>query len=573
MGRWADKAAQEFGEQEAAPVSTVRDTTVSTTPAQYAKESRDIEKDKLHKAAFVTPIADSVGFGAARGATLGMVDRLVGEGAQIGDDVYNMVSGKPITPTREAEAEERGKYLAGEAKARADAPVSYVGGELVSGMIPALATGGASRIAAPASATTSGLGISRNMAVKAMSDTRAVVPAQNFVAGAMNQPSNDLKDLTQAGLGGVVVGSALGKAAETTIGKVIKGSKDLEARGLVRDILRNEETDIAASATVRKRFYERANSAVQEVRKDKNLEGAIREGDATAARNIAKSTLQVISEPRAGLYKELDSLGMLGIDQIDAAIRKAEKTATGANKSALESMRGQLEKDWIPKWKEEGKLVTVPGRPLAVRGEGVRSWLSDAQNQASTVIGGLEEGSRKKVKDALEDVAHDVWHGHLAKIEKQSPELVNNIREYDRRASGLMALESVMKQRQGKDYEGLMGFAKKAERVALPMMTAGAVYSAAAGHPAEAALGIGSYLLARKAPSAARYINDNVVAPIARAAENGVPWAQVLTQAAQSSVPESVARAAYDQGARKVREMMDKKRSGGSDYSTSTGVR
>ena len=566
MKTYAELLAEEEAKDRAAPTTTERSATTATTPAEGKKERRAAELGKTRDY-LTTDRAKAAGLAAARGLTVGLVDRAVGEGTQIGEDVYRMTHGQEVTPTREAEASARGEYLRKDAQARKDYPIMYPAVELGAGVIPAMAipAGKAGQLGASLAER----GTVRGLAAKAATSPEVMIPAQNAVAGAANQPSNEPRELFSNAAGGALAGKALGAVADKTIGKALRGSTGKEARGLVQDILRNEKTDISASATARKRFYEKADAAMQEVRADKPLEAAVRNGEAESAANMARSRLQVISEPRAGFYNELDSLQMLGIDQIDAAIRKAARTATGAKKTALETMQKKLETDWMPKWKEEGRLVTRDGKPLGVKGEGVREWLTESQNQADLVIGGLEEGPRKKVTDALEDVAHDVWQGHLNKVAKQAPELVQNIRTYDRRASGLLALETIMKQRQRKDYEGVLGFSKKAEATADKVLTTLAATGVAAGRPIESLLGIGSWYALKQAPNAARAINDKIIAPIQRAAMAGKPWAEVLAAASDQGVPQAMARTAYDSGLK----LVESKRKGGSDRSASTEVR
>jgi hypothetical protein len=573
------------------PIATEQKSSTATTPAEARKEQIAANKAQL-KSGMLEDAVDAAGYGVARGTTLGSVDRLVGIGTQAGESLASLVNPE-LSEDPNAGATARASYLRDEDRAKRNAPVAHFSGEVGGSLIPMIASSGA---AAPAVLGTRTAG--EALAAAAMSPAGRMA-AQNFASGAMNERSDNPVDQLKSGITGAAVGAGVGKVAENTIGKAIEGASARELRGLTRDILRNSETDIAATATARKRFYERADSAIKEVKADKVMGAAIREGDAAAVANMARSKLQTISGPRAGMYNELDSVSMLGIDEIDAAIRRAEKTATGAKRNALESMRAELLSDWIEnKWKNQGRLIPRMGKSIGVSNEGVREWLTDAQNASSRVIGGLEEGSRAEVKGLLEDVAHDVWQKHLDKVSRTNPDLVRSIREYDRRASGLMALESVMEQRARKDSEGILGFARKNESGIDKLVGAGAAAATAAGRPGEALAAGSGYLALKKAPAVASAINDKLLVPVEAAisrgpstaqilqskitdlgalANRGETWAVVADRAAQVGIPQSVARSIYERSphnvARSIYERSKPVSPTGQDRRTSTRTR
>jgi len=515
-------------------------TTTATTPAERKVETVASGKRDLREG-LSADRADAAMLGLRRGFAPG-ADRFAGIGADLGESIASLVHGLPA-PAEDTAQKARDEYAAKEAAAAKDYPFTY-GGFQALGSVPM--TVGAAGAGLPLSGPAT--------VAKVANSPAGRIATQNFATGYMNSPSDNPIERARAGAVSTAAGEVLGAGGEK-VGKFLGGSVAREYRGLVKDIMRNSETEIAATATARKRFMERATSAVDETKKDPQLEKAIRSGDVEHAGSMARSKLQVISEPREGMYKQMDSLGMLTPSEIDAALAKKIATTTGATHDAFVGMRRELNDQWVSKWKNEGRLV-MHGRgsigPTGgqtqlphVSGLGIREWVTDAQNASAIVIGGLEEGPRKKVKGALEDFAEDLWHNHMDKIAKQDPQLVRNIKEYDKRASGLIAIKDIMEQRARKDQEGLMGFAKRREGQIDALMTSGAGAGALLGHPGAAAVGYGAYQAAKRIPATASAINDKVLAPLQRAAMEGKSWAELVNQAAEVGVPQGIARAIW----------------------------
>lgn len=538
---------------QVAPAPPAASTTVATNQADAAKERRLAAKEEMSRGRLEDATTAAL-YGLQRGMAPG-ADRLAGIGADLGESVASLVHDLP-PPAPDTARKAREQYLRDEAAARDGSPTGFVLGEIAGAApmtIGAAGGGVALRGAGAAPSVATGfVPAARAVAgrVGQIANTPAArVAEQNFAAGAMNSRSDNPADQARAGLASTAGGEVAGVVGQK-VGKFLGESVAREYRGLMRDIMRNAETDVSANPTVRRRFMNRADAALQEVKNDKVLAKTVREGDSAGAGRIAESKLQVISEPRAGLYNEMDTHGVVGIDQLDTAIRNAEKHAVGAQKAALEEFRRTLNDDWIPKWKEEGMLVTRKGLPLGVKNIGVRQWVSAAQQGASKTLGTIAETEHAAIKGELENVAEDLWDKHLSRIAKEDPKLVNNIREYDRRASGLLALKDVMENRAKKDAEGAMGWGKKHEGKIDALVTSGAGLGALAGHPAEAAGGYLAYQAAKRIPTAAAAINDKMLAPLQRKAAAGVGWAELARDAAALGVPQGMARVIFDSAQR-----------------------
>lgn len=550
-----------------APSATGSDyrTTTATTPAEAKREHIAGELEKMHN----DQLSEAVGFGAARGLAPG-VDRWVGLGTQIGEQAaaaLPLFGGKTAPADPQAGAKAREDYLQAEDEAREAHPLTFTASEVGA---PILATGAAglgARVVGLKGATAVAEGLpmsSAPVATSASPTAQAVrstlgraseiaaspagkVGAFNAASGALNSRSDDPIEAAKEGATAAAVGGIAQKAADKTIGRLFKGAGEREYRGLLRDMMVNADTDIAATSTTRRRFLLNSRAALDEVRADKVLREVVQDGDAEAARNIARSKLQEITGPRAGMYQKLDSHGTIKVSWMLKELGDAVKHNTDNEADALREMQKRLIDDWIPKWQAEGNLITdSKGRPLAVRGAGVRQWVSKAQKAAATTIGQIEEGARKQVKTVLEDTAENLWDAHLDAVAKREPALVKDIRTYDRRASGLLAIDRVMEQRLEKDMQGVLGFAKKHEKTIDKVAAAGTLAAAGAGHAGEAALAFGAYQGLKKAGSAARWANDRLIAPLQRAAEAGTPWAVLSRDAANLGVSQSVARTIFD---------------------------
>src|ERR1041385_6353654 len=82
-------------------------------------------------------IPAAIGYGVARGASLGFVDRLAGLGGYLGDKLSSKVNDIPENPN--AYAEERADYLAREDEAKKAHGGFYAAGEVGGGIFPTIA--------------------------------------------------------------------------------------------------------------------------------------------------------------------------------------------------------------------------------------------------------------------------------------------------------------------------------------------------------------------------------------------------------------------------------------------------
>lgn len=574
--RAAAEAAQQAAEPpppapKPAPASTGRETSMAITP-----EEGIIEKAKnkaLEQVEKFDPAA--AGYGALRGGTLGASDRLAAAGAWLADK-SGLVPGDPDP---NAYDDERKRFLAAEEKKRTESPNSYSVGETAGSFVPALAAAplaGASKAATASEVLTPlmrGKQVLRAIADNPLLVAReaALTPtgqmaAQNFASGFLNERSDDLGKQAQAGLKTMGLGAVVGKVADATIGKALTGAVSREGRGMVQDIMQSE-SGAMATPTARKQLVQKLAGATQEMRRDPVLMKAIRE-DSNAAANIVGSKIDVLSEPRPQLYKKLDAkVPQLTLADLHSGLFKAIQSAeTDQEKTALTEFASKLDSFWIPKWEREGALKAQLGKPMAVDSAAIRNWVTKAQRGAANTMGQINETEHEAIKKALKGAAEDIWDQHLAKAATVVPDVVKDIRVYDGRVSSLLSMEKVLRQRAVKEVQEQVGAGKRIEN-AVQAVGWGAGSAYALEHPWQAGVAVAGMEAARLRKPIARYVNDNVLVPLQLAAERGAPWAVFAQQAAQSGIPQSVARTIYD------RATQPKPNPTGTSRETSTAVK
>ena len=487
----------------------------------------------------------AVGYGIARGGTLGTVDRLAGAGTWLGEHAAAAMN-DTAPPVPNADEQGRVEYLAAEDKARATHPIAFLVGEGLGGAVPAIISGGAAAAVAPTSAAVPTL--AESLAPK-LATPAAKMAAQGFTAGAMNERSPNTGEQAKAGLVGAGLGAATQGIADATLGRLIPGATEREAKGLIESMVRNEETGASATATAKKLLIPKLAAATKELRSDPVLAEAART-DAARAERIVSAKIAQVAEDKPAAYAAMDSkTPLITVADLQSAIHEASKTARDPlEEAALKRMQSEVVSHWIPKWQQQGMLVSQNSAPMEINSLGVRSWVTEAQSSAADVLGQIKESEAKKRMDALKNVATDLWHKHLDAAEKTAPAAVKSIREHDARISALLSMQKVFQQRSVGETTGAMGQAARLGKAAEGLGT-GIAGAYAFEHPSAALTGYAAMQAAKLAPRTARAINDKMLVPLQEALQAGggkMGWAQFVQLALEKGMPQSMARALYN---------------------------
>ena len=489
--------------------------------------------------------AVGAGYGALRGVTLGAADRLAGLGTTLGEHAAEWAPryGGQTTasqPWDTAYQEGRRQWNADEAEAAEAAPVMHLGGELLGGTVAGLATGGVARLAPAAPGVQTGWQVAK----RALASPVVGANAGNVVAGMAAEPSDDPEEQIKSGLWAGSVGALAGKLGEKVTNKVLGGAGKREENRMIRDIGKNE-AGVGATATEMQRLQQKRAGVVAEVRSDPEL-AAIWRKDAETAIPLVQRESQVTSSVRPQLYQSLDAIQPeTNLGELYQGMKDAIDAAPTNARPALRAMREKIDTEWVPRWRHDGNLINRPGEPTQISSLGVRQWVSEAQTQASEVLGSIQQTEHAEIKDWLERAATDVWKKHLDDAAKKSPEIVDAIRAYDRRISSLMEIEAALKQRSIKEGQAAIGGIEKTRRLG-EMLGVGAVgerlMHGNIGHASMLAAGLAAE---RLGPKTARALNDRVFAPLETAIRQGIPRAQVIDFAARQGVPRSIVEAIY----------------------------
>ena len=492
--------------------------------------------------------APAFGYGAARGGTLGSVDRLVGLGTQAGEYAASALplgGGETAPADPQAGAKARQQYLAGEDKASKGHLIAKTLGEVVGGAVPAIAMGGAGLVGPEA---TLGVPTLREGLAATLATPAARMAGQGAAAGAMNERSDDPGEQARSGLLGMALGAGTQALSDAQLSKLITGAKDRMGKGLRSAIVRNEETGAAADRTAQRHLQPVIKAATDELRADPILAEAART-DAARAGRIVESKLDQVSEIKHPAYAELDQkVPTITFSSLEKAIREAAKPTNASDateKRAFEGMQKELVNFWLPKWQGQGRLIPQEGKPMGVASEGVRAWLTKAQRAASNTLGQINESDAKAYKDAMKAVASQVWHRHLDAAEELAPAAVAQIRQHDSRVSALLSMGKIFRQRDDKEAVGHLALPNAIGHAGMGL-GAGAAAFGMFHNPEAATAGAATMLAAKYAPRTARAFNDAVLVPLQEAAERGTSWGEFARMATEKGLPQSTARALYD---------------------------
>lgn len=511
------RIAEAQAAQQPTPAPEPKDdyaTTTATTPAEARKEQH-AEAVRQIRSGDTADAADAALYGIARGGTLGFSDRLYGLGAKIGD-----VLGGGNDPN--AYQTGRTDYLENEDIAAKDHPIAHFAGEVAGGALPGIAASPlkfAGRFGNP-----------------------AVLGA---AAGAGNTRSDKPLDI----LTGAGIGAGTGLAAEGALGTVaraaIRKAPVRQENAVVRDIM---ESDAGrATPTTGAKLARDIDDVRSVLREDQDLSRAMRQ-PATDARKVVSAKVQEARVGQDTRYAEVDQAlkkNPLTVTQLLSKLAKAEEDVPDKRlslvKKGLKSLRDSIREDFAPRWSGD---VTWNGQRTPLTTEQLRSWVSSVQATAEAAMGGINGTNAYKVPTDLAKIANGILEERLdLAASKGAGEAVKAIRESDRKTSALLNIDRALEDRERKELAQSVGLNK---RMGSAIAHTAAPALALSGHVAPAAAVAAQGTIKKMAGATAREINDRLLAPLQRAAEAGASWAEVSRMAAESGMPQSVARAVYE---------------------------
>lgn len=327
--------------------------------------------------------------------------------------------------------------------------------------------------------------------------------AYGFAQGTGEAVSHgkNLEDTLAEARKGAVTGGAMGGVMGKLGGNLVEGAPKAAKDWVVKDIV--GETKGASTPTARKNLARDAEDVGNLLREDKELDRAVdhaRHGDKdalTAAQATIKAKLAKVSEPRSDLYAEADSALPDGgvragdvIKSLKESIADRVKTGRGhegAEARELQKIVDRLEAagDWgmeesvklSPKTeadvqtlsavrsnvRDPAKLAEIDqqiaslkatGKPVATHNpdkivplEQLRDLVTDAQNTAFQVEGGINGTAAFRKAKEVANVVRDVLDEHLDRAAAVTPETVEAIKEMNWRISALKNIENVVEQR------------------------------------------------------------------------------------------------------------------------------
>lgn len=493
-------------------------TTTATTPRELRAENKQAGRESMQAGLF-EDAAKSVAYGVARGGTLGLVDRAVGLGTDIGERM-GATEQTPADPN--AYRQGRREYLEGERPAAANHPGLYLGGEVGGGMIPGVAASPlrfAGRFGNPA--------------------------LLGAAAGVGNTTSDEpLRMMLGAGAG--AAGGALGEATVgTLLRRMIRGAPERQTNAVLRDAV---ESDAGrANPTEVKRLVRDIHDVRNVVETDADLAAAMRLPGAEAAPIIEQRAAaaragqpQRYAEVDRALAKEPLTVTQLLQKVVDAEKRLPRNFLT-PGKMALLKVRDALRDDLVPHWTGQNSWK---GEHVELSAEQLREWVTTIQATAEQAMGSINGTNAYKVPQAVAKVCNDILEERLDKAaSKGAQAAVEGIRESDRRFSAIQRLAEVVDTRAFKELGQSIGLSRRISdqntRLAVPALLA-------SGHflPAAAVAARGPAM--RALDRGARFVNDRALAPLQNAAVAGNPNAQLVRQGIESFAPQSMLRAGAD---------------------------
>jgi hypothetical protein len=526
-------------------------TTTATTWRERAAEKVAEAKEALAAGKLET-LPEDLGQMALNGVTMGGSSRLAGIGTVIGDRLTPSPSGTPPLPVDTAYEQGKAAQVEAENTALENHPIAGRVVQAAAGVVPLIATAGlgSAGVVPRAPGVLPGVANALRGAREFAATPTARLTGTNALAGALAEPSDDPKAMAESALYGAAGGAIVDKASRKVLEPILAGAINREGKGIISSVVRNEAGQ-SATFTSQRHVAKMAARVQAEVRGNPELRSALKE-DAQTALDATDRELRKISAPRAAYYEELNAAAPpLSAGKLSFGILEASKRArNGTVEHALQEMNDDLVTHWFPKWKRTGMMDSSGNVNVLA----VRDWVSQAQTSAAKTLGTIAETEHAGLKGILKETAEDVWNAHLDSVAKTAPKVVDKIREYDRHASALLTMEDALKQRKIKEDLSTMGIGTKGQRFG--ELTAGGlgIGALAEGHSGLAAGAFGTALASKYGPRAASEFNDRALVPIARAAQAGKPWAEVVKMAAERGMPASMARIVYERALRNPEE-------------------
>lgn len=504
------------------PRAVFTDQPGSSYTAEQLKNFRPVPVD------YKTDTGEAALYGLARGGTLGGVDRLVGLGNYLGDQVASSES-SGLKPTPNVYKNSRQEYLDNEAKATEDHEWAHTLGELAGGLVPTIATAGA---------------------------TGPVIQAGVLggVSGAMNNPSDDPKELAKSGAWGAAT-SAVG---QHVLGKVLSPSEALhnQARGLPAAMER-------VNPTAGKEADETLAAARQQLKLDKKFADAAR-NDAVTANRMATDKLDALTPAPPDVYRTLDTVRQVSADDFRNAIDSTELPVNAKRAKAVLD-------DWLNDLRDKDLMDTVPTSetevedriPAAEVHKFVRNTRLDPDKApAAPIAEQVWKNHLKTVDEAASSTAKkmrqqaslaptlpsstptSVLRNLLADRAEKAPEAVNRLRNDDATDRALVTMRKVFQNRvnAGEHPTPTVGHGMD-----IPIL--GGLASLAGGHPGIAGLAGLAHVAKKYGDAPLHALNDVVLVPIMQAIDKGKPWGEILRIALERGFPQSIARAMYEKKA------------------------
>lgn len=510
-------------------------TTTATTPEQGAAE----RQRKASEAADTASSFESLGYGAARGATLGAVDRLVGLGTAIGERAAE-ASGAART-TEHPYERARLDYLTGEQKAAEAHPVLNVVGDVIGGSIPAAITGGV------------GLASRLPEAGKLVQTSARVADAATLggVAGALNTREDDAATMAT----GAAKGAALGVGAEATLGtaarNAIRGAPAREENASLRDVMESEAGRV--TATTAKKTARDIDDVRDILKNDPEMRAANRE-PADKAAAFAQTRASELGAPQPERYaivdKTLESDPLTATSLLKKLVDK-ERSLPDKNlplmKKALLAVRDSIRNDFAPKWAGQD---TWTGERVPISMQQLRGWVTSVQGTADAAMGTINGTSAAVVPGEIAKLCNEILEERLDRAASAGGDVVKgvvaDIRESDRQVSAYLALKRAAEDRKWRELSQSIGYTKRAADVQQAQANMAAGGLAVSGNVPAALAVAGAGPAKRVAREAARTINDRMLAPLQRAVQAGSTWAEVARMSAELGVPSGIARTLYE---------------------------
>lgn len=493
------------GEQRA------RFATTATTPSARAREILDSRRPGA---------IGALGYGLARGGTLGAVDRLVGLGTKIGDAA---AATDQIPADPDAYQKGRGEYLAGERRASVAHPGAYVAGQLAGGLVPGIAT--------------SGLG--------AGALTRFIpAVAGGAAAGALNTTQDALVPMLKGGGEGALLGAATEGVAGSLGRNLFRKSPTRQENAVIRDVMQSEAG--RATPTTGRKLALDFEDVRDVLRNDRGLSDAMSE-PAAKARPIVQDRLQIARAGQAERYADLEKnlKSPLTVTSLLQRIVDAENDLPAKDlplvKPALLKLRDSIREDFAPRW---AGTATWQGQRTPITTAQLREWVSSAQGVAERAMGGINGTNAYEVPHRVAQIANGILESRLDEAAGNgAAATVAAVRESDRKVAALLGIDRALKDRGLKETMQAVGLQRSLEQSRQQEANAAGAALMASGHPGPAAAVVASNPAKRALFAGSRFVNDQLLAPVQRSAANGSQLAQTARLAGEQAAPQSAARA------------------------------